>query len=266
MANVLISVIMGAYNCEKTIDEALKSIQRQTYAHWEIIICDDASRDNTLGKIEKYLSDERIRLITNQHNMGLAYSLNRCAQIASGKYLVRMDADDISVPERFEVLLDFLETHQEFSVVGSYMQSFSEDGLGRIIPIKASPTKYDLPKFNPFHHATVMIRSDVFKELNGYRVEPSTRRAEDVDLWFRLFHRDYRGYNLSQPLYHVREDRSAIRRRTLKSSMEASYVLYRGIRELGLPFFYYIFCIKPVVSQITPRFIKEIFRRSISQT
>lgn len=265
MDNVVISVIMGAYNCENTIDEALNSILRQTYQNWEIIICEDASRDNTREKIEKYLSNEKIRLLTNQQNMGLAYSLNRCALIANGKYLVRMDADDISVPDRFEVLLDFLETHQEFSVVGSYMQAFSEDGMERIIPIKASPTKFDLPKFNPFHHATVMIRTDVFKELNGYRVDPSTRRAEDVDLWFRLFHRGYRGYNLSRPLYLVREDRSAIRRRTYKSSFEASYVLYRGIRELKLPIFYYIFCIKPIISQITPRCVKEIFRKTISR-
>lgn len=262
----MVSIIMGIYNCEDTLPEAIESILSQTYQDWELIMCDDASTDNTL-KIAQSYSEQyplKIKVIHNEKNMMLAASLNRCLEYAKGEYIARMDGDDVSVPERLEKQVDFLEQHEKYQVVGTWMQAFDKNGKKNVISIKDEPQVTDLPKFNPFHHATVLIRSDVMKALEGYTVSDFTRRTEDVDLWFRFFSQGYRGYNLSEVLYLVREDESAYKRRKLKYSVDASKVLFRGIRLLRLPAKYYIYTLKPIVSWATPRKLKVIVRNKMN--
>lgn len=258
---------MGIYNCEKTLEDAIESILRQTYQNWELIMCDDGSSDNTYQVALKYRDryPEKIIVIQNEKNMGLAATLNRCAQYATGKYIARMDGDDISVSERFEKQVNFLENHPEYDLVGTYMKAFDENGDRNIIAIKNKPLKTDLPKYNPFHHATIMMKKSVFDSLGGYQISKLTTRAEDVDLWFRFFAAGYRGYNLSEPLYLVREDTATFSRRTFKHSLEASRVLINGIRMLGLSSGYYLFAAKPIVSQVTPTGLKRVFRKSMDK-
>lgn len=262
-----ISILMGIYNCENTLEDAIESILRQTYQNWELIMCDDGSSDNTYQVALEYRDryPEKIIVIQNEKNMRLAATLNHCAQYATGKYIARMDGDDISVAERFEKQVDFLEKHPEYDLVGTYMKAFDEDGDRNIIAIKDKPLKTDLPKFNPFHHATIMMKKSVFDSLGGYRISELTTRAEDVDLWFRFFARGYRGYNLSEPLYLVREDTATFSRRTFKHSLEASKVLINGIKMLGLPLGYYLFAAKPIVSQVTPAGLKKMFRKGMDK-
>ena len=176
-----------------------------------------------------------------------------------------MDGDDLALPDRFEKQVDFLEEHPEYALVGTYMKAFDEEGEKNVIPIKEIPVKTDLPKFNPFHHATVMMKREAFEALEGYRVSKLTTRAEDVDLWFRFFANGYKGYNIAEPLYLVREDASTFNRRTFKHSLEASRVLIYGIKLLKLPFQYYVFVMKPIVSQITPVWLKRKFRKNIDE-
>ena len=106
-----ISIIMGIYNCEKTLPEAIESILAQTYTNWELIMCDDCSTDNTYSIAKKYQEKytDKIILVRNNENCRLAYSLNHCLKYASGKYIARMDGDDISLPHRFERQIEFLE-------------------------------------------------------------------------------------------------------------------------------------------------------------
>ena len=98
-----ISVIMGIYNCAETLDEAVNSILGQTETNWELIMCDDGSTDNTYVIAEKYVQQypNKIVLIRNDKNRGLNYTLNRCLKKAKGKYIARMDGDDLSLSERF---------------------------------------------------------------------------------------------------------------------------------------------------------------------
>ena len=122
-----ISVIMPAYNAEKYIREAIDSILAQTYTDFEFIIIDDASTDATASIVESY-SDERIRFFRNEHNMGVANTLNRGLDLAVGEYIARMDSDDISLPERFAKQVEFMDTHTDVIVCGSNAIVFG-DGI-----------------------------------------------------------------------------------------------------------------------------------------
>lgn len=258
---------MGIYNCEKTLDLAINSIIKQTYQNWELIMCDDGSSDQTYAIAKSYEEKYpgKIIVLRNAKNLRLATTLNHCAQYATGEYIARMDADDISVVQRLERQVEFLDTHSDCDLVGSYMKAFDENGERNIIPIKSEPVKYDLPKFNPFHHATIVMRKSVFDALQGYRVCNITTRAEDVDLWFRFFKNGYKGYNIPEVLYLVREDVATFNRRTLKYSVDASRVLWNGIKMLELPGKYYIFALKPIISQVTPRKLKKMFRDNMDR-
>ena len=126
-----------------------------------------------------------------------------------------------------------------------------------IISHKIEPTKYDVPKGAPFFHATIVIRTWVIKALNGYCITKHTIRTEDVDLWYRFFEAGFKGYNLQKILYYVRVDEKAYRRRKLKYMIHASYIVWKGCGALDLPFYYKIYCIKPILSWLIPPTVKK---------
>ena len=107
-----ISVIMGIYNCASTLREALDSLINQSYQDFEVIMCDDGSTDNTYAVAKEYcnLYPGKFILLSNDHNLGLNKTLNKCLQYAKGDYIARMDGDDISLPNRFKQEIEFLDT------------------------------------------------------------------------------------------------------------------------------------------------------------
>lgn len=257
-----VSIIMGAYNCQGTISESIDSILSQTFTDWEFIICDDASTDETLKILNQYKTNypDKFVILHNDKNMMLAGSLNKCLEVAKGKYIARMDADDLSDATRLQKQYDYLENNCDMDVVGTFMQGFDDSGLKDIIPIKLNPIDTDLPKANPFHHATIMMKKSVYDELNGYTVSETTRRVEDVDLWFRFFSKGFKGSSIPEPLYLVRVDDGAYKRRKFKYSLDASKVLFNGIRLLHLSPKYYIYTLKPIISQLIPKKLKIYYR------
>lgn len=257
-----VSIIMGVYNGEATLPEALDSILNQTYSDWEFIVCDDCSTDRSREILECYAAkDKRIICIRNLQNKGLAASLNRCLEHVHGSYIARMDCDDLSTKTRLEEQVRFLDSHPEYDLVGTFMQAFDEEGLHQIIESKQVPTKYDLPKGAPFSHATIMMRIPAMRKLNGYRISNHTVRTEDVDLWFRFFAAGFAGANLAKPLYLVRMDDTAYKRRKLKYMFHASFIIWNGCGLLDLPFYYRIYCVKPILSWILPKDFKTRLRR-----
>ena len=108
--NKKISVIMGVYNCESTLERAIESIVNQTYGNWELIMCDDGSTDQTYDVAKRYQEryPQKIKLLRNDRNMKLAFALNRCLAEVSGELVARMDADDRSCPERLQRQVCFL--------------------------------------------------------------------------------------------------------------------------------------------------------------
>ena len=218
--NGKVSILMGIYNCALTLEEAIDSILNQTYTNWELILCDDCSTDNTYEIAESYQKryPDKIILLKNEKNSRLAFTLNHCLENATGEFVARMDGDDISVPERFEKQVAFLRSHPDIVLVGTAMQRFSDDGsLGAIayceeFPDKETPYRFGLI----FNHATIMAYKSVYNALEGYAVLPRTVRGQDRDLWYRFLAANYKGANMSQPLYWVRENEAAIKRRNAK--------------------------------------------------
>lgn len=258
----LVSVIMGVYNGANTLREAIESLRRQTYESWELIVCDDCSTDSSLEILEEYGNiDSRIIVIKNEYNLGLAASLNHCIKYVKGDFIARMDCDDISDPYRFEKQVSYLEEHIECHLVGTYMREFNGKKYGRVIETKIKPTKFDLPKGAPFAHATVLLRNEVMEKLNGYCISSHTLRTEDVDLWYRFFANGFVGANIPEPLYYVRMDEAAYKRRKIKYMFHASYIIWYGCDLVNLPWYYKIYCIKPVLSWIFPRKVKIYLRK-----
>lgn len=258
----MVSIIMGVYNGESTLNDSIQSIISQTYEDWELIVCDDSSTDGSIRVLDSYAEkDNRIIVLQNEENKGLAATLNRCLALAHGEYIARMDCDDISAPNRLERQVGFLDQHSEYALVGTLMQEFNDKGMQDIIPHKAEPTKFDIPKGAPFFHATMLIRTSAMNELKGYRISKHTVRTEDVDLWYRFFTAGFIGYNLQEPLYYVRVDDEAYKRRKLKYMLHASYIIWNGCGMLKLPFYYRVFCAKPILSWLFSPTIKKKLRQ-----
>ena len=233
-----ISIIMGIYNCASTLPEAIDSIIAQTYTNWELIMCDDCSTDNTYEIADEYRKKypDKIKLIKNEKNSKLAYTLNHCLEEADGEYIARMDGDDISLPERFEKQVNYLKEHPSIQLVGSSMQQFNEvDGNIAIVSKPEHTDKNTLKTCIPFNHATIMTYKYVYDELGGYTVSKRTERGQDYDLWFRFFAKGYIGDNIPEPLYLVREDMNAIKRRTFKVRWSVFRTTVFGYRLLGYP-------------------------------
>lgn len=257
MANKKVSIIMGIYNCESTLEEAINSILEQTYNNWELIMCDDGSSDDTYQIAKKYKEKygNKIILLKNPHNMGLNYTLNRCLAKATGEYIARMDGDDISLPERFEKEIEYLEAHKDVAIVSTPMIFFDQDGDWGISTEIADPQKKDFIRHSPVHcHAPCMIRKEAFLDVNGYTVDKRMLRFEDVNLWYKLYAKGYKGHNLPEPLYKMRDDQNAYHRRSLKSRMNGVYVTYKGFQMFHFPWYLYSY----VLIDFLKHFIKGI--------
>ena len=247
---------MGVYNPRnwEIFNLSIQSILNQTYQDFEIIICDDGSDAKTqemLGNISSL--DSRILVIHNESNCGLAYSLNKCLKIANGEYIARMDDDDISYCKRFELETDFLNSHLDIAWVGCNAELI--DGVGKVWGrriLEEYPTKESLLFNTPFMHPTVMIRRDVLCKAGGYRVARSTRRAEDYDLWLRLYAMGYKGANLQEILFQYREDDVAYKKRKYRYRIDEAIVRYRGFSSLNLFPKAWIYVVKPLIVGLIP--------------
>lgn len=184
----LVSVLLPVYNAQSTIIESLNSIVNQTYQNMEIIVINDGSNDNSESLISS-LSDKRISFYSNDCNRGIVYTLNRGLQLAHGKYIARMDADDISLPTRIEEEVRVMEEQPEIVVCGCDVEVFSDSKrkLPKSIVVLADSDglKSSLAMFPCFAHPTVMIRKSI---LDEYKIsyDSGYLHAEDYKMWVDL--------------------------------------------------------------------------------
>lgn len=256
MKDYRISVLMGIYNCAPTLQEALDSLYVQTYQGFKIILCDDGSKDDTLKIAEENAKKhENVIVIKNEHNMGLNYTLNHCLEYADTEFCARMDGDDTCHPTRFEKEIKFLDEHPEYAIVSTTMHHFDEMGIFRTGMASGEPKPSDYPKGVPFNHAPCMIRTSAYKTVEGYSVSGKLLRQEDYHLWLKMYEKGFRGYMLNEPLYNMRDDRNAYARRNWISRRNEAYVKYLACKMLNLPFWYYMYCLKPIILYIMPQWL-----------
>lgn len=176
---------MPVYNASKYLAEAIDSIIDQTYTDWELIIVNDGSTDESEAIIKNY-KNPRIKYYANERNEGLIYTLNRAIALCKGEYIARMDADDVSLPERLQLQYTFLSNRPKYAMCGSNASIIDERGniTGHIINFKSDIyLKINLLFSVPFVHPTVMIRTDVLRK-NLYDIK--NKHAEDYELWCRI--------------------------------------------------------------------------------
>ena len=264
MSHPKISIISGIFNCADTLPEAIESILAQSVTDWEWIICDDASGDNTYSVAQKYAQQfpGKIILLQNERNMGLNYTLNRCLKLAKGKYIARMDGDDLCSPDRFAQELRCLEDHPDIAIVSTDMAFFDETGIWGRISHPEYPKPRDFLSGSPFCHAPCMVRKEAFDAVGGYRVDKKLLRVEDYHLWIQMYAHGFQGKNISLPLYCMRDDRNAYSRRKFRYRLNEAYVRLLAVKELKLPFYTAVFALRPIIVGLLPKRIYDIAHKA----
>ena len=177
-----ISVVFPCYNSEKFLAESIESILNQTYTDFELIILNDGSTDRSKEIIHSY-HDNRIIYVENSCNLRVVKTLNKGLALSKGEFIARMDSDDIAYPDRFQIQIDYLDSHLDVGMVGSWMDCFpTRQGEGHH---KEFITYFDILKGWCINHPTVMIRKEVLDKFDLYYYD-EYKGAEDYELWSRL--------------------------------------------------------------------------------
>lgn len=230
-----LSVVMPVYNGEKYLKEAIESVLNQTFGDFEFIIINDGSTDKTEEIVKEFAQkDERIVYEKNEKNMGVSYNLNKGMGLAKGKYIARMDADDICGVERFEKQFEYMENNPNCGALGSNYIAFNEETGEEITIVKPESDReiklcglYE----REFCHSAVMLRKDAFKEHNlEYNSEYDG--AEDFELWQRAKH-FMEFHNLQEFLMRSRmNDKNLSEQQKNKRSLLANKISEAALKEI----------------------------------
>jgi glycosyltransferase involved in cell wall biosynthesis len=198
------SVIMPVFNTESYLREAIESVLNQTYKDFEFIIINDGSTDDSLSVIKSF-DDNRIKLIS-QKNKGIIASLNKGLEIAKGKFIVRMDSDDISLPERFEKQVKLMKS-QNIDICGGNYMTINNSGI--LLKLYSTPRTHELCTLSlmskvPFAHPSVIMRKDFLKKHNLRYGQSIEKKAEDLDLWIRIHEKGGRFFNIDETILKYR--------------------------------------------------------------
>ena len=193
-----ISVIMSAFNCENTVEKSINSILSQTYENFEFLISDDDSSDNTSEIIKKMQkNDSRIIFYPNSKNMGLTKSLNKLLSLSSGNFIARQDADDLSLENRFDLQLAFIE---EYNLDGCTTLATSLQSNKVIHKYKnLLPPKLVIKFKNPFIHGSLILKNEILKSIGGY--DERFLYAQDYKLMNDILKKKYKVKIMKKKLY-----------------------------------------------------------------
>lgn len=220
--NRLISTITTVYNAEKYLAELISSIINQTYSNFEFIVVDDCSTDNTYSILKKYQEqDSRIKLIKNEHNHKQAYSRNLAINIAKGKYIAFIDADDIAHLNRLQTQLNFMELNPDIDVCGSYYYMFNSRNFKfkQTPPITHDEIECHMRVFgNCIAFPSVMLKTDIIRRFMFD--EKMLGNAEDYELWIRMLDNNVKFYNIPEYLLYYRIHNSQSSQANLKPIYE----------------------------------------------
>ncbi len=261
---VEISVIMGVYNerARNDLDHAVNSILGQTFRDFEFIIYDDGSDTEVSEKIRiLHRKDSRIVVIGSEENHGLAFSLNECLKRARGRYIARMDVDDISLPKRFDKQHRFLEEHSEYDWCGTNAKVFDSRGIWGHTTRPEIPTAKDYLKYSPYIHPTVMYRREILMDNDGYAAREETLRCEDYEIFMRLFQTGGRGYNMQEELLLYHLERERYHERDFRFRVYEAKVRYENFKAMHLLFpFGWLYCMRPIIGAFIPVKIIEFVK------
>jgi glycosyltransferase involved in cell wall biosynthesis len=223
----LVSVLLATHDDARFLREAIESVLVQTLTDLELIVIDDASSDGT-DELLNGLDDERLVVLRNQEQAGLASSLNRGLDQATGRYVARLDADDVASTDRLRRQLAWMKAKPALGIVGAGIRDLHADGqLGRVhlMPDGAAALRWHALFSSPFFHPTVLVDRELL-ERHGLRYDPAFLESEDYDLWTRLFE-FAAGENLRDVLVckRVHAGQASLRRGELQESFQRQIAL-----------------------------------------
>jgi len=186
-----VSIILPVFNGGDSVGRSIESVLAQSSNSWELIAIDDGSTDKTAEIILKYCnSDSRIFYFKNDSNLGIQKSLNKGIQIAQGKYIARIDSDDVWIDSnKLLNQKNFLDAHPQYGLVGTGAMLVSKEGedLSRYLsPLTDDAIRQRILGKNCFVHASVLMRKDILNIIGGYSESKNTRHVEDHELWMRF--------------------------------------------------------------------------------
>jgi glycosyltransferase involved in cell wall biosynthesis len=243
---------MPVYNGELYIAEAIESILSQTFSDFKLLIIDDGSTDKSL-EIAKSYRDHRISIVRNHTNLGLIATLNRGLELIDSEFIARMDCDDVAIPERLKLQVEFLDKNPHIGLCGGYYLKLTDkDSILARFPLRHEDILYEMLFDNVFAHNTIMFRTAIIKHFS-FRYDPAYRYAEDYELWVRMsqhcllaniprilvkyrFHPDNTSNKFRDTQKAVASKIRLIHRRNLGlPSTENDTILHEELRSLSFP-------------------------------
>lgn len=235
--NPLVSILIATYNSENFIKETLDSVLNQTYKNLEIVLCDDASSDNTVNILKEYQKkDERVKIIQNNKNLGISLNMNNGSRQCNGKYIAILDGDDWAYPYRIEEQVKLMEENPKVVLCSGYMDICDETlnvKTTRKYPLEDKNIRKAIIRYNPICHPASMWRTSELKKTTLY--SDNFTIARDYDLLVRISKfGEYR--NIDKPLikYRVRE-KSETGKRVRQTQWYSFYVQMKAHFEYGFP-------------------------------
>ncbi|KPK84167.1 MAG: hypothetical protein AMS27_10725 [Bacteroides sp. SM23_62_1] len=262
---VKVSIIMPVYNCEKYVGEAIESVLAQSFKDFEFIIIDDGSDDNTSQIIEEYdKTDNRIRILRNEQNLGVVKSLNIGLRQSVGEYIARIDADDIWLPEKLEKQIIYLEKNGDIGMLATSKLNIDADG--KIRERDKYPKTYsykdirdNILKRNLFCHSSVIFSNNVLKKVGYY--DETFINSEDYEYWMRVISAT-KVEMLEEPLVYYRISTDAISYRRLKQQRYyAMLAKLRGIKLLDKSWFNIVYILEDLGYILFPILVFRIYRK-----
>lgn len=230
----LVTVLMTVYNGERYLHASLQSVLNQTFKDFEFLIINDCSTDDSVKIIESF-NDKRIIIYDNEMNLGQTKSLNVGLRLAKGKYIARMDADDMAFPLWLDKLVSFAESHREYVVVSAAAAVMNESG--KFKKIQRTPTTFEGVIFhifigNAINHVGSLFNKEIVLKNGGYNEE--FKISQDYELWSFLIRNNYRLVNIDDILVAVRvheSSRSFVAEKD-RGLMEVAEIIYRNVSSL----------------------------------
>ncbi|HHD2717043.1 TPA: glycosyltransferase family 2 protein [Clostridium perfringens] len=236
-----VSVITPAFNCEKHIRDTIKSVQAQTYVNWEMIIVDDCSSDSTCKIIEEISNeDSRIKLYKLKNNSGAAKARNKALELANGRFIAYLDADDIWLNKKLEKQVEFmLKNNYGFTCVSYEVIGNDGELKGKTVKMLKSVNYKEFLTNNLLQTVGIMIDTEIVNKK--LLVMPDMRRRQDAATWLQILKAGYKCYGISQILAQYRRAQNSLSSNKVKAAKGVWY-LYRKVEKLSLIFSCYCFC------------------------
>jgi len=197
---------MTTFNEPKNyIQQSIESVLNQTYTNFELLILDDSSNSETIQAIDSFKKDIRVNVVREKRRMGFVHALNKGMKMAKGKYIARMDADDICFNDRFEKQIKYLEAHTDIDILGGNMKIIDENGnilSQRQYPCSKFSLKFSSVFRSPVAHPTVMFRRSIIEKNMFY--DDLFKKAEDLEFWLRLRNNGFKIANMPEYVLYFR--------------------------------------------------------------